>query len=118
MAHHRHFDRTRRASRILHAMDYLRRGKKEDNHNEDRQNGSGQFHLVAAVDLRGLAIIVLLSLAKTNDRVGEQAENDHKDCALNFELEDRQPENGMSRRRIGRKDIRRAEWPARRSRQN
>src|SRR5579863_8555942 len=75
---------------VLEGMNDARGGKKKDHHDEDGNHGPGEFDLGAAVDLGGLVRGVASLGAEFDDDVNEQAEDDDKDEAGDFENEMRE----------------------------
>ena len=78
-----------RLGRILNGADHARGGEEEDQHDEGRNHGPGELHLVAAINLRRLAAIVVSTLAEFRDGVCQQAENNGKNKARDRQDEQR-----------------------------
>lgn len=72
--------RARRETRILNRMDNPRRRQEKHHHDENRDHGPSQLHLVAAVDLRWLVSVIRGTAPVFYDRICQQAENDNKDA--------------------------------------
>ena len=60
----RNLGRAGREARVFDGVNHTRGCEKKDDHDEDGDDGPGQFHLVAAVDLRRLAAVVARALAE------------------------------------------------------
>src|SRR5580704_7577921 len=73
-----YFNRSWRLRRILDGMDDAGGGEKKHQHDERGDHGPGEFHLIAAINLRRLAAIVVSPLAKLRNGVDQQAEYNHK----------------------------------------
>ena len=64
-----------------------------------------QFHLVAAVNLRRLAAIVVFAAAELDHCIDDKAENDEKDSGTDGQHEKREMIDGVGRRRSRAEDI-------------
>src|SRR6204780_1618992 len=63
---------------ILNGMDHPRRGEEEHQHDKHGNHSPGEFHLIAAVNLRRFATIVTAALAELHDRIYKKAEKNYK----------------------------------------
>ena len=109
VADHRHFERVLRSRRILHGRDDARRRQKEDQDDEDGRDGPRQLDLVASIDLRRLATVVVLLPLVLPDGVRQQPEHHDEDRRRDDQDEDRQLENRSCRRGGRREDLCRAQ---------
>src|SRR5450631_1758790 len=96
VADRRDLSRARRETRILNRMNHTRGRKEQHHHDEHGNDGPGEFHLVAAVNLRGLTVVILGTLAEFRDGINQQAENHQKDSAT----DDRWSQREWTRGRI------------------
>src|SRR6266566_9032197 len=74
---HYYFKRTRRAGFVLNGRDYMSGRQKQPHDDEDRNHGPRQLHLIASIDLRGLAAVIVVSISELHYRVGKQTEDDN-----------------------------------------
>ena len=78
MADGDHFNRPRRLRSILDRMDHARRGEEKHQHDQHRNHSPGKFHLVAAINLRRLAAVVVPAPAEFHNGIHKQAEDNRK----------------------------------------
>ena len=55
--------------------------EEQHKHDQDRNHGPGEFHLIASVNLRRLAAVIVAAPAKFRDGIHKQAEDDRKNRA-------------------------------------
>lgn len=84
-------------NRILHGLNDARGGKKKDQDDENGHDRPSQFYLVAAVNLRRLAIITCGMVTKSNYGIDQKRKNDNKNQAGNDENEKGQVADGIGR---------------------
>ena len=93
-----------------------RGGEKENHHDEHRNDGPGQLHLHAAVDLRRLVFGVGPARPELDDDKNEQAGDHGEDGAGNQEHEEREAIDLMRGRGRGRQNAGRGLGALRQSR--
>ena len=64
VADRRNLGRRRRETRVLNGMDHARGREEQHNHDQHGNDGPGQFHLVAAINLRRLSAVIVRTLAE------------------------------------------------------
>lgn len=74
-------------NRVLNRLNDTSSGEKENQDNENGDYGPGQFDLIAAIDLRGLPVVVRWALPKSDDRVDEERKDHEKNETGNYENE-------------------------------
>jgi hypothetical protein len=74
-------------NRVLNRLNDTSSGEKENQDNENGDYGPGQFDLIAAIDLRGLPVVVRWALPKSDDRVDEERKHHEKNETGNYENE-------------------------------
>ena len=104
-----HFNRIARLRSLLDAANHPRRRHEQRHHDENRNDGPCQLYLIAAVNLWRLSTVIVRRLPESHDRIGQQAENDHKYRCRNRKHKYRQAKDCVGRRGSWRKNIRRAQ---------
>ncbi len=84
-------------NRVLNGLNDTSGGKEKDQDDEHGHNGPSQFHLVAAVNLRRLAIITCGMVAKSNYGIDQKRKDYNKNQAGNDENEKGQAADGIGR---------------------
>src|SRR5664279_6001380 len=79
VANRRDLGRAGRETGVFNGVNHARCRKEQHHHNDDRNDGPGEFHLVAAIDLCGLTAVILGTPAEFRDRINQQTENHKKD---------------------------------------
>jgi hypothetical protein len=85
MANRDYLNRILRPRSSLDASDHPRRSHEQNDSDENRNDGPCEFHLIAAIDLRRLATVIVGSLPKFNDAIDEQAKYDDEYARRNRE---------------------------------
>ena len=85
MANRDYLNRILRPRSSLDASDHPRRSHEQDDSDENRNDGPRQFHLIAAIDLRRFATVIVGSPPKFNDAIDQQAEYDDEYARRNRE---------------------------------
>src|SRR5262245_11018256 len=83
VADHRDVERIGRRDGALYIVNRARRGQKKHKDGHNRNDGPGEFELIAAVDLRWFASVVTRTLAKSYDGISQQAANHQKNSSTN-----------------------------------
>ena len=80
--------------------------EKEHDHDQDRNDGPGELDLIAAVDLRGLAVGVRRPMAEADQGIEQQSGDDEKDGQCDGKHQHGKAEGGMRRGAGGIEDVR------------
>src|SRR5262249_29000157 len=94
--------------RVFGCIDDAGRAKKQHEHDEDGDDRPGQLDVLATVDLRRLAAVVVFRLPEFDQRVGDETEYDHEDRRGDGIDHQRKVEYRTRRGGSGREDVRRA----------
>ena len=86
-------------------MNDARGGEEEDQDDEAGDNGPGEFHLIAAIDGRGLRAIFVAAAAEFQDGIDQEPANNYKDQAGDDENENGEAIDGVCRRGSGFKNV-------------
>src|SRR5262245_11282094 len=98
MTDYSHLERFRMRYGVLHVADRPRRHQNQHEYDQDRENGPGEFNLVAAIDLRRLTLLIISPRSETDDDVEQEDGDDQKDGAANSQRQQRDLMDRLSRR--------------------
>jgi hypothetical protein len=101
-----HVQRVLRRHRVLDGDQGSGRDQEEHEDDQRRDDRPGELDLVAAVDLRRLAILIAGAGAEADDAVDEQAGDDDEDHRGDAEHQHRQRVDAVGRRRVRIEDAR------------
>src|SRR5580765_3207263 len=93
MTNRRDFNRPWGFAGVLNGMDYTSSGQEQDQNDEHRNHGPGEFYLVAAVDGSGFTAVVIGSLAEFDDGIRDEGEHNYENDGGNREYKQRQMNN-------------------------
>src|SRR5215510_13343830 len=93
----RHLNRARWSRCILHLVNDACGGEEKHHNDQHRNHGPGKLYLIAAVNLRWFASVVVCPPPEFYGRVDQQASNDQKYDPRDRQPEEREPKDGISR---------------------
>lgn len=83
MANDGDVDCSRRLRSILNAVQNASGGKKQHQHNEDRNHGPSELYLITAINLRRFLTVIVVALAVFRHGINEQSKDDRKNEPCN-----------------------------------
>src|SRR5260370_17853668 len=104
MADGDHLNRIGWARSLLDAGDHPRSGHEQNHTDENRDDGPCQLHLIAAVNLRRLATVIVCPTRKSHDALHQQASHNHEYGSCNREPKKPETSNTIGRARDGRNE--------------